>query len=56
MAPLIGILFGAALGAFAARRRGGTKLDMAQYAGAFAIIFGLIGLFIAIFLARASVG
>ena len=55
MAPLIGMLIGALLGAVVAKRKGGNRLDMAQYAGGFAIIFGLIGLFIAIYLARAAV-
>lgn len=55
MAPVIGLVFGAGLGAFVAKRKGGNRLDMAQYAGSFAIIFGLIGLFIAIFLARNAV-
>ena len=55
MAPLIGMLIGALLGAVVAKRKGGNRLDMAQYAGGFAIIFGLIGLFVAIYLARAAV-
>ncbi|WP_281859695.1 hypothetical protein [Litoreibacter halocynthiae] len=55
MAPLIGMLLGALLGAVVAKRKGGNRLDMAQYAGGFAIIFGLIGLFVAIYLARAAV-
>lgn len=52
MAPVLGLLIGAVFGAFLARREGGRGLDMAQYSAAFAILFGLIGLFIAIFLAR----
>ncbi len=56
MAPVIGIVFGAICGVFVARKKGGRGLDMAQYAGAFAIIFGLVGLFIAIFLARGATG
>lgn len=55
MAPLIGMVFGALLGAIVAKRKGGNRLDMAQYAGGFAIIFGLVGLFVAIYLARAAV-
>ena len=55
MAPLIGMVFGALLGAVVAKRKGGNRLDMAQYAGGFAIIFGLVGLFVAIYLARAAV-
>jgi hypothetical protein len=56
MAPVIGIVFGVICGLFVAKRRGGSGLDLVQYAGAFAIIFGLIGLFIAIFLARSATG
>lgn len=55
MAPVIGILLGAAFGVFTAKRKGGTRLDMLQYAGAFGIIFGLVGLFVAIIMARSAV-
>lgn len=55
MAPVIGLVIGALLGAVVAKRRGGNRLDMAQYAGSFAIIFALIGLFVAIVLARGAV-
>ena len=48
------MIFGALLGAVVAKRKGGNRLDMAQYAGGFAIIFGLVGLFVAIYLARAA--
>ena len=54
MAPVIGIVLGAITGAIVAKRKGGRGLDMAQYAGSFAIFFGLIGLFVAIYLARAA--
>ena len=54
MAPVIGIVLGAITGAIVAKRKGGRGLDMAQYAGSFAILFGLIGLFVAIYLARAA--
>lgn len=56
MAPVIGIVLGALLGAVVAKRKGGRGLDMAQYAGSFAILFGLIGLFLAIYLARSAAG
>jgi len=48
----VAALIGAAIGALIARRRGGNRLDMAQYAGSFAILFALIGLFVSIFLLR----
>ncbi len=52
MAPLIGLAIGALTGATVAKRRGGNGLDMAQYAAGFGILFALIGLFVAIILAR----
>ncbi len=48
-------LAGAVLGALTARRRGGNRLDMAQYVGSFAILFALIGLFVGIFIMRVQV-
>jgi len=53
MIVLAGLVFGAAFGAYTARRRGGNKLDMAQYAAGFAIAFMLLGLFVTIFIERA---
>lgn len=53
--PLAGIFIGAVLGAARARSRGGTRLDMLQWAAVFAIILGLVGLFVLIFIERAMV-
>ena len=50
--PLGGLLFGAVLGAFRARQRGGKPADMAQWAAVFAMIFGVIGMFIAVIITR----
>lgn len=50
--PLAGLVFGALLGGFRARAKGGTALDMAQWAAVFALIFGLIGLFVLVFIER----
>ena len=50
--PLSGLLIGAVLGAFGARRRQGTALDMAQWAAVGAIVFGLIGLFVLVVIER----
>jgi len=50
--PLGGLFFGAVLGAFRARRRGGKAADMAQWAAVFAMIFGVIGMFIAVVITR----
>ncbi len=50
--PLLGIFIGAILGAFCAKSRGGKVQDMLQWGAAFAIMFGLIGLFVLIFIQR----
>lgn len=50
--PLAGLLFGAAFGALRARARGGNTRDLLQWAAVFAIIFGLVGLFVLIFIER----
>ena len=53
--PLAGLLIGAATGAIRARMRGGNALDMLQWGASFAIFFGLIGLFVLIFIERSYV-
>lgn len=53
--PLAGLVLGAVLGAFGAHRRGGNGKDMAQWAAVWAMILGLVGLFVLVFLARAAV-
>ena len=50
--PLSGMLIGAIIGALRAKSKGGKAKDMLQWGAVFAIIFGLIGLFILIFLQR----
>lgn len=52
MIVVIGLLGGAIIGAVTAKRRGGNRLDMAQYAAGFGIALGLLGLFVTIFLER----
>jgi hypothetical protein len=49
---LAGVIAGAAFGAWRARRRRGNRLDMAQWGAVYAIIFGMIGLFVTIALGR----
>lgn len=50
--PLSGMLIGAITGAVRAKMRGGKPLDMLQWGAAFAILFGIIGLFVLIFVDR----
>ncbi|MBM1219136.1 hypothetical protein JQU17_02920 [Ponticoccus sp. SC2-23] len=53
--PLGGLLIGAILGAIRAKMNGGKGLDIAQWSAVFAIIFGLVGLFVLIFIERSMV-
>ena len=53
--PLGGLFLGAVFGAIRAKMRGGVAADMAQWGAVFAMIFGVIGMFIAVILTRASV-
>ena len=48
MIVIAGLLAGALLGVLQARRRGGNRLDLLQYAGVFAIIGAILGLFLTI--------
>lgn len=50
--PLAGLFIGAIVGAFRAKSRGGKTADMAQWGAVFAMIFGVIGMFIAVILTR----
>lgn len=45
-------IVGAVIGGFTARGRGGKALDIAQYAGSYAMAFAIIGLFVTVFLSR----
>lgn len=53
--PLGGLLLGAVLGALLARARGGKLLDLLQWGAAFALMFGIIGVFVMVFLLRGAV-
>lgn len=53
--PLAGLVLGAMFGAFRARARGGKTLDMLQWGAVMAMIFGLIGLFVLIFIERSYI-
>lgn len=52
MIVILFALAGAAYGAWRAKKRDGNRLDMAQYAITFALIFGTVGIFVAIALSR----
>ena len=52
MVPLIGLIIGALIGALIARRRKGNFLDIIQYAASYGILFGLISLFLSIYIVR----
>ncbi|NIZ15515.1 hypothetical protein [Phaeobacter sp. HF9A] len=45
MIVILALFFGAALGAFKARKRGGNLADMLQYGAVYGIIFGMLGMF-----------
>jgi hypothetical protein len=53
--PLSGMLLGLILGVIRAKLLGGKGFDMAQWGAVFAIIGGLIGLFILIMIERSYV-
>ncbi len=52
MIVILGVLGGAIWGALMARRRGGNRMDMAQYAAGFAIAFGTLGMILTILVDR----
>ena len=54
--PLSGLLIGALLGALGARRRGGKRLDLLQWAAVGAIMGGIVGLFVLVFIERSYAG
>jgi len=47
-----GLVLGAIGGGLRARARGGKAADIAQYAAVYAILFGLLGLFLTLYLDR----
>ncbi|MEM6637250.1 MAG: hypothetical protein AAGA89_17030 [Pseudomonadota bacterium] len=52
MIPILGFFAGAAYGAHRAWRNKGKRLDIAQYAGVYGILFAILALFANIFLIR----
>ena len=52
MIVLAALVLGAGLGAWRAKKRGGNRLDIAQYAAAHGIAFALLGVFATLILGR----
>ncbi|MCC7320375.1 MAG: hypothetical protein IT542_05275 [Rubellimicrobium sp.] len=50
--PVIGLALGAVLGAAAARRRGGTAADMAQWGAVTALTLAVAGVVVTVVLGR----
>ncbi|SFM12797.1 hypothetical protein [Shimia aestuarii] len=55
MFVLFGAILGAIIGGGLAKKRGGKRLDIIQYAAIYAIAFAILGLFLTIFIHRMSV-
>lgn len=47
-----GVVVGAVLGVLSAKRQGGKRADMAQYAAAHAIVLGILGLIVTLVIDR----
>ncbi len=54
MIVILACLAGAALGAWHAKRNGGDRKDVIQYALTYALILGVVGMFVTIYLVRAG--
>lgn len=54
MLSIAGLVIGALWGGLRAKRRGGSGLDMAQYAAAHGLVLAMIGLFLSILILRAG--
>jgi hypothetical protein len=54
MVIIAALLSGALTGAAIAYKRGGRRMDIVHYAAIYAIAFGLIGVFLTIFLFRSA--
>ena len=56
MIIIAGAIIGALWGGFLAKKRGGTRMDIAQWAAGTGIAFALIGLIVTIVIHRSIVG
>ncbi len=52
MIVILAFLAGALWGGFLAKRRNGSRLDVLQYATAFAVAFAIVGLFATVIVER----
>ncbi len=52
MLVIAALVFGALVGGLRARKRGGNRLDIAQYAAVHAMVFALVALFATIIINR----
>ncbi|MEJ6398092.1 hypothetical protein [Yoonia sp. 208BN28-4] len=52
--PLAGLILGALFGAIRAKSKGGKMLDLLQWGAVNAMIGGVLGLFILVFIERAA--
>ncbi|TCL09716.1 hypothetical protein BXY66_1773 [Shimia isoporae] len=55
MIVILGAIVGAISGGFLAKRRGGKRLDILQYAVIYAMIFAILGLFATLTIHRLSI-
>lgn len=54
--PLAGLIFGALFGTYRAKIHNGKALDLLQWGAVYAMLFGIIGLFVLIFIERSAIG
>lgn len=52
MIVIVSAALGALYGGLTARKRQGSKLDIAQYAGVYAVVFALVGLAVTVLIMR----
>ncbi len=52
MIVTLSVLLGALFGGLKAKRRGGTGMDVAQYAGTYAVVFGIVGVIVTVIILR----
>ena len=56
MIVIAAALVGALIGGFTARKRGGNRLDMAQYAAGYALAFVVVGMIATVLIDRSLSG